>query len=114
MTDLPFGRGGSPLQNLIERGIEKTKITALKAVKELDGGPIYLKRSLKLSGPAHNIFRKASSIIFRDMIPHIIKTKPDPYPQRGSATLFKRRNPDQSDISGGYWIFLQVLILNLK
>ena len=28
MTDLPFGRGGSPLQNLISRGIYKTKITA--------------------------------------------------------------------------------------
>ena len=26
MTDLPFGRGGSPLQNLIEKRICKTKI----------------------------------------------------------------------------------------
>ena len=26
MTDLPFGRGGSPLQNLIARGIYETKI----------------------------------------------------------------------------------------
>ena len=26
MTDLPFGRGGSPLQNLILRGIKKQKL----------------------------------------------------------------------------------------
>jgi len=43
MTDLPFGRGGSPLQNLISRGFKKTKISALKVVKELDAGPIYAK-----------------------------------------------------------------------
>ncbi len=41
MTDLPFGRGGSPLQNLISRGIYKTKISAIKVVKEIDAGPIY-------------------------------------------------------------------------
>ena len=29
MTDLPFGRGGSPLQNLIVRGIETTKISSI-------------------------------------------------------------------------------------
>ena len=31
MTDLPYGRGGTPLQNLIDRGITETKITAFKA-----------------------------------------------------------------------------------
>src|SRR5689334_14815339 len=30
MTDLPYGRGGSPLQNLIIRGHKETKITAIK------------------------------------------------------------------------------------
>jgi methionyl-tRNA formyltransferase len=29
MTDLPYGRGGSPLQNLIQRGHRETKISAL-------------------------------------------------------------------------------------
>ena len=50
MTDLPFGRGGSPLQNLIVLGKEKTKISALKVVEELDAGPIYLKKDLSLNG----------------------------------------------------------------
>src|SRR5687768_14299625 len=42
MTDLPYGRGGSPLQNLIERGHSETKITALRVEKGLDSGKIYL------------------------------------------------------------------------
>ena len=29
MTDLPFSRGGSPLQNLLARGFKKMKISAL-------------------------------------------------------------------------------------
>lgn len=48
MTDLPFGRGGSPLQNLIVQGIYKTKLTALRCEKELDAGDIYMKKNLSL------------------------------------------------------------------
>ena len=39
MTDVPFGRGGSPLQNLIARGHAETKLSALRMVSELDAGP---------------------------------------------------------------------------
>ena len=30
MTDVPYGRGGSPLQNLIQRGHAETMVSALK------------------------------------------------------------------------------------
>jgi len=98
MTDLPFGRGGSPLQNLIARGIPKTKITAIKVVKELDAGPIYLKQDLSLKGSATQIFQRASKIIFEDMIPHIIKNKSVPMLQKGRVTKFRRRTSEQSNI----------------
>ena len=52
MTDLPFGRGGSPLQNLIVRGHKETKISAIQCVKEVDAGPVYLKKPLSLNGSA--------------------------------------------------------------
>ena len=55
MTDLPFGRGGSPLQNLIIRGFNETKISALRVKKGVDTGDIYLKDSLTLSGSAQDI-----------------------------------------------------------
>ncbi len=76
MTDLPFGRGGSPLQNLIIRGIKNTKISAIRVTRGIDAGPIYLKKSLSLSGSAEDIYKRASKIIFASMIPYIIENKP--------------------------------------
>lgn len=52
MTDVPYGRGGSPLQNLILRGHEDTVISALRCVEAMDAGPVYLKRPLHLNGSA--------------------------------------------------------------
>ena len=68
MTDLPFGRGGSPLQNLIERGIYETKLSALRCCKELDGGDIYLKRPLSLWGTAEEIYLRAAELTKEMMI----------------------------------------------
>jgi methionyl-tRNA formyltransferase len=98
MTDLPFGRGGSPLQNLIVAGIEKTKISALKVVKELDAGPIYLKKNLNLYGTAEEIFLRASTII-ELMIEEILENELQPIEQIGNITHFKRRKPSDSNIN---------------
>lgn len=99
MTDLPYGRGGSPLQNLIVRGFDNTKISAIKVVQELDGGPIYLKEDLSLSGSAEDIFKRASSIIFNKMIPFILDKSPVPVEQSGEVVPFKRRTKEQSQIN---------------
>lgn len=101
MTDLPFGRGGSPLQNLIIRGLTKTRISAVRVVKELDAGPVYSKKDLRLSGSAEDIYRKVSRIIFSDMISYIIENDPRPIPQKGKVVVFKRRNPTDSKIPSG-------------
>lgn len=98
-TNLPFGRGGSPIQNLIERGIYETKITALKCNAELDAGDIYLKKDFSLKDkPAHELFVKIGNIV-ADMIDEIMEKQIKPIPQQGEATIFKRRSPAQSDIS---------------
>lgn len=98
MTDLPFGRGGSPLQNLIVRGINKTKISAIQVVQQLDGGDVYLKNNLSLKGTAQEIFNRASRIIFTEMIPRILKKKIHPKPQQGKVVVFKRRTFKESDL----------------
>ena len=100
MTDLPYGRGGSPLQNLIIRNIYDTKISAIKVGKELDSGKIYLKKDFNIkTGNAENILSKISDIIFNEMIPYILNNNPVPYEQDGKVIKFKRRKPEQSDIS---------------
>jgi len=98
MTDLPFGRGGSPLQNLLERNIYKTKISAIKCTHGLDTGDIYLQRDFDISfGNAENIYLRAAEII-SEMIDKIIMTNPEPKPQSGMVVSFKRRNASQSNI----------------
>ncbi|EPY2289526.1 formyltransferase family protein [Clostridium sporogenes] len=102
MTDLPFGRGGSLLQNLIERGIENTKISAIKVDDGIDTGDIYFKESLNLNGTADEIFIRASEIIFKKMIPRIISEKIIPETQKGEIVQFKRRNPLESEIFSNF------------
>ena len=96
-TDLPFGRGGSPIQNMIERGFSSTKITAIKAEKGLDTGSIYLKKDLSLLGTAEEIFVRANNVI-EEMIIDISSGTIEPYAQKGEPTIFKRRTPEQSNI----------------
>lgn len=98
MTDLPFGRGGSPLQNLIARGFTETKVSAIKCIAEIDAGPIYLKRSLSLDGSAQEIFARAAHVI-EEMIVEIVEIRPRPSEQLGEIVVFKRRSPSESEIS---------------
>lgn len=98
MTDLPYGRGGSPLQNLIVSGVKETKISAIRVVKELDAGPIYMKYPLNLNGSAEEIYMRASKIIFQNMIPEIICKELIPIHQVGDVVTFKRRKPEESEL----------------
>ncbi len=96
-TPLPYGRGGSPVQNMIERGHKYTKVTAFRMTSGLDDGPIYMQRDLALAGSADEIFAHIASII-HEMIPTVIVATPVPKPQEGEPTLFKRRTPAQSEL----------------
>ncbi len=97
MADVPYGRGGSPLQNLILRGHRNTKLTALRMVPELDAGPVYLKEYLSLEGSAEEIYIRATYISAK-MIERIIRGKQKPVAQSGKKVEFKRRVPAQSAI----------------
>lgn len=99
MTDLPFGRGGSPLQNLIVRKIYETKISAIKVQEGIDTGDIYLKEDLNLDGSASEIFKRANKII-KKMISEILENKLTSYPQEGEVVKFNRRKTEQSNIDG--------------
>ena len=98
MTDLPFGRGGSPLQNLIARGVYETRISALKCTAEVDAGPVYLKRPLSLYGTAEEIYMRAARVV-EGMIVELIKNEALPVEQEGDVVHFARRKPEDGDIS---------------
>ena len=95
MTDVPYGRGGSPLQNLIVAGQSETRMTALKMVDEMDAGPVYAKRPMSLEGRAEDIYLRARDLCW-EMIRWMIAKEPVPQPQQGEVTKFIRRKPEQS------------------
>ena len=97
MTDVPYGRGGSPLQNLIIRGHTDTVISALRCVEEIDAGAVYLKRPLTLYGSAEEILLRASSVIEK-MIIEIIENNPEPVKQQGEPVTFRRRKPEEGNL----------------
>ncbi|HEY8995232.1 MAG TPA: hypothetical protein VIM71_11260 [Lacunisphaera sp.] len=97
MTDVPYGRGGSPLQNLIVRGHHNTKLTALRMTEAFDAGPVYLKRPLSLAGTAEEILMRASALS-AEMIKVLIARPPVPRAQSGRVTTFRRRTPAESAI----------------
>ena len=97
MTDLPFGRGGSPLQNLISRGIYETKLSALRCCGEVDAGDIYLKRNLSLWGNAEEIYLRAAELS-KEMMVEIVRSNLRAEPQQGEAVVFRRRTPDDGNI----------------
>jgi methionyl-tRNA formyltransferase len=98
MTDLPFGRGGSPLQNLIVRGLKETKISAIKIDEGIDTGDIYIKEKLSLEGTATQIFERAVPMI-QSMIEKIIGKKIEAKPQIGEPVVFKRRKPEEGNLN---------------
>lgn len=102
MTDLPYGRGGSPLQNLIVRGHKTTKVSAIKVIKDLDAGPIYMKSNLTLEGNATEIYKRATDIIFDEMIPYILENNVEPVVQVGNPVVFKRRKPSDSEMHASF------------
>lgn len=99
MTDLPYGRGGSPLQNLIVRGHKETKISAIKVTAKIDGGPVYMKKPLSLEGSAQEIFIRCSDVIFNEMIPRFLEEHLEPTEQTGEPVIFKRRNEAEGEIT---------------
>ena len=96
-SNLPKFRGGSPIQNQIIRGVEKTKTTAFLMSKGLDNGDILLQKNLSLNGSLNEIFER---MIENDyyMIGKIIQGKYKLKKQKGNPTKFKRRSPKDSEL----------------
>lgn len=103
MTDLPYGRGGSPLQNLIVRGHRETKVSAIRVTAAFDEGPVYMKRPLSLDGSATEIFERCADVVFNEMLPCFLEEapggRPQASPQVGEPVIFKRRKPEESEIT---------------
>ena len=86
---LPFGRGGSPIQNLILNGYKESPVCALKMTSEIDAGPIYTHKKISLKGSLKEIFKELN-IATNEIIDDLISYLPHPKEQKGLVVKFNR------------------------
>ncbi len=102
-SDLPKFRGGSPIQNQIQNGIEQTMGTLFKMNDVLDGGDIYKKAPLSLTGNMESILKKLSKnaeILIKDFVSDLSNKRVVLVKQNlEEGTLYKRRKPEMSEIT---------------
>jgi methionyl-tRNA formyltransferase len=98
-SDLPKFRGGSPIQNQIINGVKKSAVTIFKINNILDGGPVYKKKKLMLTGGINKIFSRVENI-GTNLTVDIIKEKYRIYNQNlKNCSIYKRRSPKDSEIT---------------
>jgi methionyl-tRNA formyltransferase len=89
-ADLPFGRGGSPIENCQALGISEQPITAHRMTAELDAGPIYGKSTpISLEGARVEVLGRFIDPVV-ELIERIVRDEPTPKPQEGEVVRFKR------------------------
>ena len=102
-SDLPYYRGGSPLQHQIINGIEHTKVTLMTlSSKKLDAGEIWCKEDLSLDGKNMdavflNLIKSSNKMLnsFFNKYPNIIPMEQE----IASGSYFKRRKPEDSKLT---------------
>lgn len=97
-SPLPYGRGGSPIQNLILEEYKKSPVCAFKVTENFDEGDIYITKMINLNGSLFDIFERINEKV-NYMIEFIIKNNPKPKKQKGKIKYFKRLNANHNNIS---------------
>lgn len=97
---LPYGRGGSPIQNLILKGFKKAPVCAVKMTDKLDAGPIYASFNVSLDGTLDTIFSRINDAI-NELIVEIVEQNPIPSLQLGESHSFKRLTTVDNKIPKG-------------
>jgi len=115
VAPLPYGRGGSPIQNLIIRGFKSAPVCALKMTDKLDAGPIYLREEISLAGQLSDIFGRIYTVSFK-MIGEILQSPYlEPIDQVGEPLIFTRLRPEDNNIDfskGLDYVFDQIRMVD--
>lgn len=103
-SDLPEGKGWSPMAWAIEEGLNNIWFTLFEAVEGADNGPYFSKKCLHLEGiELFDEWKTLQSVTIVEMIREFISSYPDVsfIDQVGKETFLSRRNTnnDKLDIS---------------
>jgi methionyl-tRNA formyltransferase len=94
---LPFGRGGSPIQNLILADFDRAPVCAIRMTEDLDGGPVYDAIDVSLAGTISEILERIGLAI-EELVLRIVEAHPTPVEQVGEPFYFKRLRPEDSEL----------------
>ena len=110
-SDLPHGRGGSPIQNQIVSGSIISRVNAIAMTSQVDAGDIYCSQDITLQGTADDIWMAISHAACR-LAMRVIEGAV-PRPQVGEPSFFKRRRdnslPRDADSLVNVHSFVQML-----
>ena len=100
-SDLPKGRGFSPIAWEILKNSNLITFSLFEADENVDNGKIYGKKELQLSGTELNdeIKKKQGEVTYSMILDYVDKyPNNDPYIQEGEPTYYDRRTPDDSEL----------------
>ena len=101
-SDLPKGRGWSPVSYQVEKGIMDIPVTLFEANQELDTGKWYIKSTIKLNGTELiDEIREKQFNVTLSMIKKFLTGSKEGNNQFGDETYYAKRSEDnqQLDIS---------------
>lgn len=101
-SDLPQGKGFSPLQWQILAGKEEIPLTLFEAVEGIDAGPYYLKSSVRFDGTElyDELRTKLAEKINALCLEYVERMDElPPIPQTGEETFFRRRTRADDELS---------------
>lgn len=115
-SDLPKGKGWSPLAWQILEGKNEIPIALFEAVEAVDAGPIYLKDTITLNGSElHDEIRKKQGNKLIEMSLRFLKEYDSikSTPQEGESTLYPRRSTKDSELDINKSIAEQINLLRI-
>ena len=99
-SNLPHGKGGSPIQNQILDNIVQTKVNAIEMTDKVDSGRIYCNQLITLQGTLRDIWMTIA-IQSYGLIVRCIKENLNPEEQESepSTKVYKRRRDNNLDLN---------------
>lgn len=117
-SDLPKGKGWSPLTWQILEGKNEIPITLFEAAESVDSGRIYLKDTMRFSGnelidEMREVQAQASFSLCLQFISEYPRVLSDAQEQRGESTYYRRRMPEDSKLDIDKTIREQINLLRV-
>ena len=117
-SDLPHGRGWSPLTWQVLDGADDITVSLIEADREVDSGHIYAKESIRLRGDEFiDELRAAQWRVTQKLCERVMARYPDSLidaePQKGEASYYVRRRPIDSRLELEKTIADQIQLLRV-